>query len=78
MQIGGQYKPLHEQVDILQTSNRICSSDIEKTITAVSFVSGHSSELKGMTVFFKIKFLQYVNGTPFFSNEVGPFFFEGK
>lgn len=42
------------------------------------YVSGHSSELKGRNVFFRIQFLQYVNGTPFFSDAVGPFFFEGK
>lgn len=41
-------------------------------------MSGHSSELKGRNVFFRIQFLQYVNGTPFFSDAVGPFFFEGK
>lgn len=41
-------------------------------------MSGHSSELKGRNVFFRIQFLQYVNGSPFFSDAVGPFFFEGK
>lgn len=75
-QIGWQYKILHQQVDILQTSTGNCSSDIEKTITAIFYVSGHSSELKGRNVFFRIQFLQYVNGTPFFSDAVGPFFFE--
>lgn len=41
-------------------------------------MSGHSSELKGRNVFFRIQFLQYVNGTPFFSDAVGPFFFKVK
>lgn len=75
-QIGRQYKILHQQIDIRQTSTGNCSSDIEKTITAISSVFGRSSELKGRNVFFRFQFLQYVNGTPFFSNEVGPFFFE--
>lgn len=77
-QIGGQYKLLQLQVDLLHTTtvSRTCSSDIEKTITATFHVSGHSSELKGRTVFFRIQFLQYVNGTPSFTNDLGPFSFE--
>lgn len=82
LKIGGQYKLLHQQVDLIQIStvSRTCSSNIERTISAISYVSGHSSELimKGRTVFFSIRFLQYVHGTPFFSNIVGPFSFEGK
>lgn len=77
IELDGQYASLSQQVDLQSsTTPGGCSDAIERRVTATYDVSAKHAELKGKSVFFRMKFSQYPSGEFNFTNTKGSFFFE--